>query len=173
MDTPIRELGGIHSGSSTNRACDGASAHVESLAQFSHLDCASESPGMIGKKYRCLGPHAELRFQLVWGGALSEWKSLSCAWLFATPCIVHGILQARILEWVAVSFFRGSSQPRELNPGHQHCRWILYQLSHQGNLGWSINILFFLLMSPYDSNVRPEMKASSSPRGDYRFLHRD
>ena len=25
---------------------------------------------------------------------------------------VHGILQARILEWVAVSFSRGSSQPR-------------------------------------------------------------
>ena len=25
---------------------------------------------------------------------------------------VHGILQARILEWEAVSFFRGSSQPR-------------------------------------------------------------
>ena len=26
---------------------------------------------------------------------------------------VHGILQARILEWVATSFFRGSSQPRD------------------------------------------------------------
>ena len=25
---------------------------------------------------------------------------------------VHGILQASILEWVAVSFSRGSSQPR-------------------------------------------------------------
>ena len=25
---------------------------------------------------------------------------------------VHGILQARILEWVAFPFFRGSSQPR-------------------------------------------------------------
>ena len=25
---------------------------------------------------------------------------------------VHGILQARILEWVAVPFSRGSSQPR-------------------------------------------------------------
>jgi len=27
---------------------------------------------------------------------------------------VHGILQARILEWVAVPFTRGSSQPRDL-----------------------------------------------------------
>ena len=28
-------------------------------------------------------------------------------------CIVHGLLQARILEWVAVPFSRGSSQPRD------------------------------------------------------------
>ena len=26
---------------------------------------------------------------------------------------VHGILQARILEWVAILYFRGSSQPRD------------------------------------------------------------
>ena len=26
---------------------------------------------------------------------------------------VHGIFQARILEWVAIPFFRGSSQPRD------------------------------------------------------------
>ena len=39
--------------------------------------------------------------------------------------IVHGILQARILEWVVVPFSRGS------NPGLLQCRWILYQLSHQ------------------------------------------
>ena len=26
---------------------------------------------------------------------------------------VHGILQTRILEWVAISFSRGSSQPRD------------------------------------------------------------
>ena len=28
-------------------------------------------------------------------------------------CIVHGILQARILEWVAVPFSKGSSQTRD------------------------------------------------------------
>ena len=26
---------------------------------------------------------------------------------------IHGILQARMLEWVAVPYFRGSSQPRD------------------------------------------------------------
>ena len=35
------------------------------------------------------------------------------------------------LEWAAVSFSRGSSPSRGLNPGLLHCRWVLYQLSHQ------------------------------------------
>ena len=30
-----------------------------------------------------------------------------------SPNTVHGILQTRILEWVAVPFSRGSSQPRD------------------------------------------------------------
>ena len=47
--------------------------------------------------------------------------------------IVHGILQARILEWVAFLFSRGSSQAQGLDSGLPHCRWILYQLSHQGS----------------------------------------
>ena len=39
---------------------------------------------------------------------------LSCVRLSVTPwTIVHGILQARILEWVAFPFSRGSSQLRE------------------------------------------------------------
>ena len=43
-----------------------------------------------------------------------ERKSLSCARLYVTPmdCIVHRILQARILEWIANPFSRGSFQPR-------------------------------------------------------------
>ena len=39
---------------------------------------------------------------------------------------VHGILQARILEWVAISSSRRSSRSR-------NCRQILYCLSHQGS----------------------------------------
>ena len=47
---------------------------------------------------------------------LSEWVKV--AQLCLTLCdpmhyIVHGILQARILEWVAIPFSRGSSQPRD------------------------------------------------------------
>ena len=38
----------------------------------------------------------------------------------------YGIFQARILEWVAVSFPKGSSKPRDRT--HISCigRWILY-----------------------------------------------
>ena len=51
---------------------------------------------------------------------------------------VHGILQARILEWVAVSFSGGSFQPRDRNPGLLHCRQILYHLSYPGIPEFSI-----------------------------------
>jgi len=46
---------------------------------------------------------------------------------------VHEISQAKILEWVAISFSRGSSRP-----GDQACifcisRRVLYRLSYQGS----------------------------------------
>ena len=71
------------------------------------------------------------------------WKLLSRVWL-CDP--VHGILQARILEWVSfsllqgifsISFSRGIFPIQGLNSGLLHCRQILYQLSHQ----WSPKIL--------------------------------
>ena len=58
-----------------------------------------------------------------------QWLSHVC--LFATPWTtpgpsVHGVLQAIILEWVAISFSRGSSQARDRI--HISCTggWILY-----------------------------------------------
>ena len=62
----------------------------------------------------------------------------SCLTLYAPmDCTVHGILQARILEWVAFPFSGGSSQPRDqtqIKPkGIPRCRQILYQLSHKGS----------------------------------------
>ena len=49
-----------------------------------------------------------------------------------TDYVVHGILQARILEWVAFPFSRGIFPTQGLNPGLPHCRRILYQMSHKG-----------------------------------------
>ena len=48
---------------------------------------------------------------------------------------VHGILQVRILEWVAVPFSRGSSQPRDQPQVPCVGRQILYPLHHQGSRG--------------------------------------
>ena len=49
---------------------------------------------------------------------------------------VHGILQARILEWEATPFSRGIYPTQELNLGLPSCRQILYCLSHQGSPQW-------------------------------------
>ena len=46
---------------------------------------------------------------------------------------LQGILQARILEWVAISFSRGIFLTQGLNPGLLHYRQILFHLSHQGS----------------------------------------
>ena len=43
---------------------------------------------------------------------------------------VRGILQTRILEWVAMTFSRGSSYPG-IQPDLLQCSQILYQLNHQ------------------------------------------
>ena len=47
---------------------------------------------------------------------------------------IHGIFQARILEWVAISFFRESSQPRIFCTAGRP-----YHLSHQGSTKMSCN----------------------------------
>ena len=38
---------------------------------------------------------------------------------------LHGILKARVLEWVAISFSRGSSLTQGSNPGLPHSRQTL------------------------------------------------
>ena len=39
----------------------------------------------------------------------------------------HGIFQAGILKWVAISFSRGSSWPKNWTPSLLHCRQICYR----------------------------------------------
>ena len=43
---------------------------------------------------------------------------------------IHGIFQARILEWVAISFLQEIFPTQGLNPGLLHYRQTLYHLSH-------------------------------------------
>ena len=56
---------------------------------------------------------------------------------------VHGILQARILEWVAIPFSRGSSRPRDQTQVSCISRQILYHVnsspkSHQFQFSHSV-----------------------------------
>ena len=55
-------------------------------------------------------------------------KPMDCSLPGSSVC---GILQARILEWVAISSSTGSSSPRDRTRVYLHCRQILYHLSHQ------------------------------------------
>ena len=71
---------------------------------------------------------------------------------------IHGIFQARVPEWVAISFSRESSQPRGSILGLQHCRQMLYPLTHQGSpgkqYGGSWRFLKKLKMElPYDPTI--------------------
>ena len=64
-----------------------------------------------------------------------KWVSL-CAQPYLTLCnpmnysplgsSVYGISQARILEWAAISYSKGSSQPRDWTRASYIGRWILY-----------------------------------------------
>ena len=78
---------------------------------------------------------------IIWLQKVKVKVTMSCVQLL-WPCglyTVHGILQARILEWVAFPFSRGIFPTQGLNPGLVHCRWILSQLSHKGSpriLNW-------------------------------------
>ena len=71
--------------------------------------------------------------------AMKKWNFATChnvqvvSQLFCNPmdCSLpgssfHGISQATILEWVAISFFRGSSWPRDWTCASCISRWILY-----------------------------------------------
>ena len=93
-------------------------------------------------------------------GALSKWKKVKVLAAQSCPTLrdsmdyrppdssVHGILQAGILEWIAILFSRESSWARDRTSGHLHCRQILYHLNHQGrpwykyvvsNVNWYIS----------------------------------
>ena len=58
-------------------------------------------------------------------------RDMGCTWWGTSQTRLEDLFQARILEWVAFPFSRGSSPPTQgSNPGLPHCRRILYQLSH-------------------------------------------
>ena len=75
--------------------------------------------------------------------------SFSCVWLFVTPCTIArqaplsmGILQARILKWVAISFSRGSSWNRDhTQVSHTAGRFFIIWATREA---WYIYIYIFI-----------------------------
>ena len=84
----------------------------------------------------------------------------------------HGILQARILEWVAFPFSRGIFPTQGLNPGLPHCRRILYQLSHKGSQHSTqispASLIFLLQAQKYE---RGSLLPFSLPKWHPPFVH--
>ena len=69
-----------------------------------------------------------------------------------------GILQARILKWVAMPFSRESSWLRNLIRVFLHCRWILYQLSYQGSpTALTLPLLIFTASKEKGAIVSPTL----------------
>ena len=83
------------------------------------------------------------------------------------PCSsVHGIFQARILEWVSISSSRGSSWTRDrTHVSRISCigRWVLYEWATQGALTG--------IFSAKKQNKRPQKESlmlnSTSPNQDF------
>ena len=65
---------------------------------------------------------------------LSEWKSFSRVRLFATPGLYSPWNSPGQNTGVgSLSLLQGIFPIKGSNPGLPHCRWILYQLSHNGS----------------------------------------
>ena len=83
---------------------------------------------------------------------------------------VLGILQVRLLEWVAMPLSRGSSWS---NLGLPHCRQIIYHLSHQGSPApqwkwkWSLSVMSDSLRSP-GLNLHQAPLSMGFSRQEYR-----
>ena len=82
----------------------------ESLGAHSHLSLCDHSP-LLGPSHFSTYNNWKMKMKvLVAKSCLILHDLMDCS---PPGSSVHGILQARILEWVVISFSRGSSQPRD------------------------------------------------------------
>ena len=93
-----------------NKPCPACTLSLMRAGRVNRGECASgKSWVSAGRAYRYnlpgdTGKESE-----------SESRSVVSSSLQLHRTVAHGILQARILQWVAFSFSRGSSQPRDWN----------------------------------------------------------
>ena len=109
---------------------------LPSLAQSNHSKAIFTCNSGIGKNIILKPRHLDMapvgsEDESVSRSVVSLFSPMDCS---LPGSSVHGIFQARILEWAANSLFQGIFPTRGLNPGLRHYRQILYHLSHQGSL---------------------------------------
>ena len=113
---------------------------------------------MLQNLYPSRGNHSFLSFYLSISlfNTIKRWKNIiigSTRFLFPSPpmnCGLpgfsdHGILQARILEWIAIPFSRGIFLTQGSNAGLPHCRQILYHLRYWAFIHEFIGYLHIVL----------------------------
>ena len=83
---------------------------------------------------------------------------------------VHGIFQARVLEWIAISFSRGIFPIQGSNPCLLHCRQMLYRLSHQGSPHTFKGSDIFLVIWKVNFTPRTRKDPSLFHLTDFKFL---
>ena len=84
-------------------------------------------------------------------------------------CMVHGILQARILEWVAFLFSRGSSQPR-VKPRSPALQADSLPTEPQGKPTHKLSIAIFCLFKGKSYQKHRKVASSASRLKNDRFL---
>ena len=121
------------------------SPHEDSLCLFS-LPLGFLHNDLWNNNTMLLTPHS--LYERKWG----KWShsvvsnSLWPHGLYSLPSSsFHGISQARILEWVAISFSRGSSWPRDGSWISRIAGKTIYHLSHQGSPCLSMKLKVKLL----------------------------
>ena len=102
------------------RVCEKMSTHLGLSVWYLHHtqypgpEWPVGSPGLSRRNTK-----VNILLDLGWGSEwLLSWMKVKVPQSYPTLCdpmdyTVHGILKARILEWVAFPFSRGSSQPRD------------------------------------------------------------
>ena len=130
-------------------------SHIKSISWVMGLETTlsemiEKSPGMVGSK-RCRSP-------IVHACVLSRSVVSYSLWLhglYSQPDSVHIIFHSRILEWVAISSTRGSSQPRDwtcISCISYIGRWILYHYPLRSH--WSpIREIPFFSISIFSWNI--------------------
>ena len=149
--------------------------YLEALCSMSSFNCCFLACIQISQE---AGQKGKVRWSQ---SVVSDWVSdpTDCS---LPGSSIHGIFQARVLEWVAISYSRGSSWPRDRTQvshiaGRRFTVWatrevtlslLLYKTHKLGDLGHVVKSLWASASSPYDWRRWPEELTNDGRKGNPR-----